>query len=220
MKQTRKTTTSVFKKQDEKGVAIITVLSVLMLMTLMVISFFTMATNELDASRSTAEGLRAVSAKDVAINLAIAQIREATTRENTIWISQPGAIRLYGNKSRTGRAASIYKLYSSSQMIASSLTDIARDRPQNWNQNPEQYVDLNRPVINPDPADPENIARASIHFPIVDPRAFKGEGQRGSVEGFSYDAQGVPGIVVGGTDYSKRLPMPVQWLYILALPGV
>lgn len=216
MKQTRKTNTSAFKKQNEKGVAIITVLSVLMLMTVMVISFFTLATNELNASRSAAEGLRAVSAKDVAINLAIAQIREATTREGTIWVSQPGAIRLYGNNDRTGRAASIYKLYSSSSMIAGSLNDIQRDLPPNWNQNPEQYVDLNRPVINPDPTDPENIARANIHFPIVDPRAFKGAAQPGSIEGFSYQTNAIPGIVGGGADYLKRLPMPVQWLYILS----
>ena len=203
--------------QNEKGVAIITVLSVLMLMTVMVISFFTMATNELNASRSTAEGLRAISAKDVAINLAIAQIREASTRENTIWISQPGAIRLYGTGSRTGRASSIYKLYSSNSMIAGSMRDLQRDMPQDWNRLPNQYVDLNRPVINPDPNDPENIGRASIHFPIVDPRAYKGgRGNPGSVEGFSYDAQGIPGIVSGGSDHLKRLPMPVQWLYILA----
>ncbi|MGK0187654.1 MAG: hypothetical protein ACI9R3_003442 [Verrucomicrobiales bacterium] len=217
MKQTRKTTnTSAFKKQDEKGVAIITVLSVLMLMTVMVISFFTMATNELSASRSTAEGLRAVSAKDVAINLAIAQIREATTREGTTWISQPGAIRVYGSRTRTGRASSIYKLYSASSMIGGSMTDIRKDLAGDWNQNPEQYVDLNRPVISPDPTDPENVARADIHFPIVDPRAFKGEGQVGSIEGFSYQTAAIPGIVGGGADYLKRLPMPVQWLYILA----
>ena len=216
MKQTRKSTSSDFKRRDEKGVAIITVLSVLMLMTIMVISFFTMASNELNASRSTAEGLRAVSAKDIAINLAIAQIREATTREGTIWVSQPGAIRLYGRNNRSGRAASIYKLYSSNQMIAGSLNDIRRDLARDWHQRPEQWIDLNRPVINPDPSDPENIARASLHFPIVDPRAFKGVGQEGSIEGFSYDTRAIPGIVAGGADHAKRLPMPVQWLYILA----
>ena len=216
MKKPHRANASLFARRDENGVAIITVLSVLMLMTVVVLSFFTMATNELRASRSIAEGLRAVTAKDIAINLAIAQIREATTRESTIWISQPGAIRVYGRTSKSGRASSIYKLYSSSQMIAGGMRDIRGDLPRDWNLRPGQYVDLNRPVISPDPSDPENIARASVHFPIVDPRAYNGMGRPGSIEGFSYEPGGVQGIVAEGAEHFKRLPMPVQWLYILA----
>ncbi|MDA0812927.1 MAG: Verru_Chthon cassette protein A, partial [Verrucomicrobia bacterium] len=67
----------------------------------------------------------------------------------------------------------------------------------------------------PDPSDPENVAKAAVHFPIVDPRAFKGPGEPGSVEGFDYDEAGVRGIVKSAPDYQKRLPMPVQWLYVL-----
>ena len=74
------------RQKHEPGVAIITVLAVLMLMTVMVVSFFSMAVNELRASRAVADGLRAFRAKDIAVNLATAQIRDATTREDTSWI--------------------------------------------------------------------------------------------------------------------------------------
>lgn len=202
-------------KKDERGVAIITVLSVLILMTVMIVAFFVLATNDLKGARANAEGLRAMAAKDIAINLVVGQIREATTREETVWVSQPGAIRLYGSRTRDGIGSSIYKLYSARSMVAGRSRELAADIPKDWHLRPSQFVDLNRPTISPDPTDPENGARASIHFPIVDPRAFKGEGAPGSVEGFDFDASAIPGIVKGGPDYLKRLPMPVQWLYVL-----
>ena len=202
-------------KRSNRGVAIITVLTILILMTVLIVSFFAMAATDLQGSRKSAEWLRVLTAKDIAINLVIAQIREATTRDDTAWISQPGAIRLFGKRSNSGRAASIYKLYSSRSMIAGRAAELAADVPDEWHKHPARYVDLNRPVINPDALDPESLARASVHFPIVDPRAFKGIGQSGSVEGFDFDASGVTGIVKGGPDYLKRLPMPVQWLYVL-----
>ncbi|MGK0184332.1 MAG: Tfp pilus assembly protein PilX [Verrucomicrobiales bacterium] len=52
MKQQPDRDALVFTRRDENGVAIITVMSVLMLMTIMVVSFFVMATDELRASRS------------------------------------------------------------------------------------------------------------------------------------------------------------------------
>lgn len=200
----------------EPGVAIVMVLAILMLMTVMIVSFFSMATNELRASRATADGLRALTAKDIAINLAVAQIRDATTRENTSWISQPGAIRLFGNKDRTGRARSIYKLYSSNTMTASRVEELANDIPKDWNEKVARYVDLNPPAIVPDPSNPKSLAQSILHFPIVDPRAFISQGAPGSVEGFSYDGAAVNGFGNSEISHLKRLPMPVQWLYVLA----
>jgi uncharacterized protein (TIGR02600 family) len=203
-------------KNQDTGVAIITVLAVLMLMTVMVVSFFTMAINELKASRATANGLRAYAAKDIAINLAVAQIRDATTRENTSWISQPGAIRLFGAQDKTGRARSIYKLYSSSSMTASNVNELAADIPVDWNDKLARFVDLNPPAIVPNPSNPNSSDQAILHFPIVDPRAFIGKDAPGSVEGFSYDRSALNGFGDPENDSQKRLPMPVQWLYVLA----
>ncbi|MGK0188208.1 MAG: hypothetical protein ACI9R3_004000 [Verrucomicrobiales bacterium] len=203
------------RRKNERGVAIITVLSVLVLMTVMIVSFFALATNDLKSSRANVDGLRAASAKDIAINLAVGQIRTATSREGTVWVSQPGVISLFGPRDRTGTPASIIKLYSARSMSAGRVSELAADVPNDWNLRPSQFVDLNRPTLSPNPSDPENLALASVHFPIVDPRAYRGEGEPGSVEGFDFNATGVTGIVKAGADYLKRLPMPVQWLYVL-----
>ena len=204
------------RQKHEPGVAILMVLSILMLMTLMIVSFFAMATNELRGSRAVADGLRAYRAKDIAVNLAIAQIRDATTREDTSWISQPGAIRLFGPREKTGKARSIYKLYSSNSMTASSMKELARDIPRDWDQKIARYVDLNPPAIVADPSNPTSLARSTLHFPIIDPRAFIKPGAPGSVEGFSYDGTAVNGFGDPEVNHLKRLPMPVQWLYVLA----
>ncbi|MCB1094068.1 MAG: Verru_Chthon cassette protein A [Verrucomicrobiae bacterium] len=203
------------KLRHDRGVAIITILSVLMLMTVLVLSFFALATNDLRGAKTNAEQLRAGTAKDIAINLAVAQIREATTRADTTWVSQPGAIRVISSRSRSSQGGAIYKLYSSRSMIAGRVDQLAADIPNDWSQRPNQFVDINRPILSPDPADPENVARAAVHFPVVDPRAYRGEGEPGSVEGFDYDDSALSGIVKRGPDYLKRLPMPVQWLYVL-----
>ena len=114
----------------------------------------------------TRDALRTNVAKDIAINLAVGQIREATTRENTSWISQPGAIRLFGRENRTGRARSIYKLYTSHSMTASSVEQLALDIPQDWDHQSARFFDLNRPIIEPDPSNPKSADQAILHFPI------------------------------------------------------
>ena len=62
----------------QRGVAIITVLAVIVLMAALVLSFFQMAKNEQVSSKVNADILRSYSLRDVAINIAIGQIREAT----------------------------------------------------------------------------------------------------------------------------------------------
>jgi hypothetical protein len=60
--------------------------------------------------------------------------------------------------------------------------------PDNWTSTPNLFTDLNEPVNGT--------------YPIIDPSA------QGSVEGFSFTAQ-------GDTASTNTLPMPVKWLYVL-----
>ena len=188
-------------------------------MAVLVMSFFEMAKSELNASLKDSDNLRARSYANAAVNIAIAQIREATTQKSTSdefapWSSQPGAIRVY---QPYGDLRAIYKLYSSSKMLADSMQQLERDDiKKDWDTEPDQWVDMNAPVVIPGIIDEKNSDQSEVFFPIADPRAARGQKQD-SVEGFSYK-DGVNGVVrpSGGRLNSQRLPMPVRWLYLLA----
>ena len=207
------------RKPEEKGVALVTVLAIVLLMAVLVMSFFEMAKSELNASLKDSDNLKARSFADAAVNIAIAQIREATTQKSTSdefapWSSQPGAIRVY---QPYGDLKAIYKLYSSSRMLADSMQQLERDDiKKDWDTEPDQWVDMNAPVVIPGIIDEKNSDQSEVFFPIADPRAARGQKQD-SVEGFSYK-DGVNGVVrpSGGRLNSQRLPMPVRWLYLLA----
>lgn len=207
------------RHRQEKGVALVTVLAIVLLMTVLIMSFFTMSRTELASSIKDSENLKARAFADAAVNMVIGQIREGTTFEGASqvlqpWSSQPGAIRsfdLYGNLVR------IFKLYSSDQMEDGSTAQaVNRDVERNWNEKPDQWVDLNEPVVIPNATDPENLNQAELYFPIVDPRAMSSD-RKDSVEGFSYERNTVQGTVApSGQSYTQRLPMPVRWIYFLA----
>ncbi|MGI8604851.1 MAG: Verru_Chthon cassette protein A [Verrucomicrobiales bacterium] len=210
------------KRKQEKGVALVTVLAIVLLMTVLIMSFFTMATSELTAAQKDTDNLRVRTLADAAVNMVIGQIREATTSTagsdpNAIapWSSQPGAIRTYN---AAGNLLKIYKLYSSSQMAAPSLAQVnSQDLKQSWDQDPAEWVDMNAPVIVPNLAAPSDMNKAELYFPIVDPRALRATVSE-SVEGFNYTA-GVAGVIKSGATgggNSQRLAMPVRWLYVLA----
>ena len=222
------------RRSGEQGIAIITVLSVLLLMTVLIVSFFKMAQNELVDAQNYSESVRTRQLTEVVTNLVTAQIREATrtdlgTSERYTWASQPGAITQFGSKFVNGTnfnqmAFRVYKLYSSSRMQAgvTASENLANDVRRDWNSYPARYVDLNEPVYNP--------TQEKLFFPIVDPRAYNsktGHGQRNktNIEGFKYSARGskVRGVegVLGPDEgvtgeLRQRLAMPVEWLYMLA----
>lgn len=205
---------------QEKGVALITVLAIVLLMTVLVTSFFTMSRNELTTAIKDSENLKARSLADAAVNMAISQIREGTTQVNTdggflAWSSQPGAIRVYRNN---GQLRSIIKLYSARLMAADSLNQLAsQDVRNDWDMQPDQWVDMNAPSITPSANAPDDLDEALLVFPIVDPRAMRAN-KKDSVEGFSYEKRGISGVVTpsGGKANAQRLPMPVRWIYLLA----
>lgn len=201
---------------DQKGVALVIVVTLLALMVGLVLAVFSVSDNELRSARSFASQVQAKQLGEVAVNLAISQIRNGSTPDlnsegTEIWTSQPGLIRKYGT---SGGLLKAYKLYSSSSMVVNGSEDELRREapPTNWQSEPHRYVDLNRPALTVTTA-----GTPGLRFPIVDPRAQAGAAS--SVSGFSYsdkllDGSQIEGVVTSGGD-AQRLPMPVEWLYVL-----
>ena len=134
-------------RKDRKGVALVTVLTVMALTTILVLTFFSLATSEHAASNIYSHGLQAQEVGEQAVNMVIAQIREATSvGDEKVWASQPGAIRNWDN---SGKESYAYKLYSDDKMKFEGWSDFKADfdEAKNWSSHPESFVDLNEPVI-------------------------------------------------------------------------
>ncbi|MCE9608784.1 MAG: Verru_Chthon cassette protein A [Chthoniobacter sp.] len=206
-------------RPSNRGVALVLVLAFLVLISVLVIAFFSSVTTELTSSKSYAFGANARQLADTSVQTVMGQIRDATTKGNKVaWASQPGMIRTYDD---SGESVSYYKLYSSENMIVTksqiqSFTP-GSDVDPAWNTKPGLFADLNTPVLVSDTANPSTIYPV---FPIIDPRAM-GKGSNSPVEGFSYSAKvgstNVAGVTIpaSSSDNAARLPMPVKWLYVL-----
>lgn len=221
--------------RDRKGVALVTVLTIMALTTILVLTFFSLATSEGIASDTYSKGTHAHQVAEQAVNLVIAQIREATDTENNgtplsqrkAWASQPGAIRRWKD---TGGSDRIYKLYSDDVMESTSSNEFAKDFAdlKGWSGKPNHFVDLNEPVIRGE----------KVYYPIVHPVAalipqwprngFGGD--KNGVEGFSHSARDVEegglgnkaaavafkGVTGDPNQGTTHAAMPVRWLYQLA----
>ena len=106
---------------SRRGAALIITLAFLFLITALVLSFFTSVSSELVTSKTYATGELSRQLSDSVVQLAMGQIREATTTTASggalAWASQPGMIRTYNT---TGQMVKVYKLYSSSKMVDTS----------------------------------------------------------------------------------------------------
>lgn len=212
----------------KKGIALITVISVIAILTVLVVAMISMADQERSSATIQSDAEKARQLSDSAVNMMIGQVWAGTSQTATtpsgrsIWASQPGAIRRYG---LNGQFQSGYRLYTSSQMVVTGTESqmLADAPPATWNNETARFADLNEPVIRPD-ANGDGLPE--VYFPIVDPRAYvnnAGSGVDPSIEGFSIgkDAHGtapaINGMVVATspTDTNARLPMPVEWLYVL-----
>ncbi|CAN5687392.1 hypothetical protein BH09VER1_BH09VER1_03680 [soil metagenome] len=179
-----------------RAVALLLVLGGLVLISVVVLAFLHSTATELKSSKVYADGGNVRQLSDTAVNLVIGQIRDASkSRDGSgnrlAWASQPGMIRTYDD---SGNTAGYYKLYSSSKMTGSgAFNPVASTEtiPASWNTDTGFYVDLNEPL--------------SGRYPIVDPGAI------GKVEGFALEATAA--AVSGKTN---PVPMPAQWLYVLA----
>lgn len=205
------------KNADRRGIALVLVLSFLVLITALIVAFFSSIMTELSASKSYADGVVTKQLSDSVTSLVIGTIKDATLTSGGTWASQPGMIRTYGGD---GDPLAYYKLYSSGTI---KLTDNLKtynsgsDLDQQWDQKQALYTDLNSPAYKTTAADPSNPKPV---FPIIDPRA-RTTAAGTSIEGFDYGAIAgadvVPNgmITPGDSPDKQRLPMPVRWLYVL-----
>jgi len=183
---------------SQSGVALVLVLACLTLLTVVVISLMVGATQELNTSKSYSEQVQTRVLAASTLELVKGQIWAATTETNsgaaaTSWASQPGAIRTF--TSGNTNLVNVYKLYSSSNMVVpNSSYAPASEVPANWNSLPNEFVDLNRPVV----------VGSVTNYPIFNPTA------SGSVAGFTNLASSA-----GVATSTSPLPMPVRWIYVL-----
>ncbi|MEZ0386118.1 MAG: Verru_Chthon cassette protein A, partial [Verrucomicrobium sp.] len=226
MKQIPPSQHSASTGKRRRGIALITVVSVLALMTLLTVAMFSMSQTELASSNQQTYQERSRELADSAVNVVMDQVWQGTRRKDDtangrryLWASQPGAVRRYQTD---GTFDSGFKLYSSSQMVVrTDERSMVTDRPPaDWNARPTRYVDLNEPVIRPAA---DAVGTPHLFFPILDPRAYvrttEGAAKNDNIEGFYYSA-GVNGVKDPDPNASidhleARLPMPVEWLYVL-----
>jgi uncharacterized protein (TIGR02600 family) len=206
-------------RPSRRGIALISVLAMVVLLTALVVAFMLRAGSERQSSGfyKAETGSRALA--DTAINLVQAQINDATSQGLAVsWASQPGAIRTFNN---SGNLLNIYRLYSNPAMRTGTVTDLANDIPSvNWLNQPAVWVDLNAPVNN----DP-NQAPINTHFPILDPRDPSNlahdlsDGAGGTtMDGFAITSAAPIYSYANNIDTNLNkdpAPMPVQWLYVL-----
>ena len=216
--------------RNQRGIAIITVLSVLLLMTVLILAFFKMAESELKDARFYSETVRTRQLSEVVTNVVIGQLRMATQKESGgsekyTWASQPGAITRFKTSLRSSSdfhdmADEVYKLYSAADMVESVRTNVnlANDVPSDWDERTARFVDLNEPVYN--------STQDRLYFPIIDPRGYASQSDdiiASNIEGFRYSSTNsqddqINGVVEpgGNAAHKQRLPMPVEWMYMLA----
>lgn len=202
-----------------RGVALVMVVTMLGLITVLVLALYSLAESELKGARHYSSSHQSRQLSDVAVDVIISQLRKSTTQNisttgREIWTSQPGLVRRYAT---SGQLEAAFKLYSSSQMVltngAAIENTLLRDvPPRDWADKPERYADLNSPVWRTN-----NAGQPRLLFPVIDPRAMTGTDT--GVHGFEYSANfiggsNMDGVVTTGGD-AQRLPMPVEWLYVL-----
>jgi len=236
-----------------RGIALIIVVGALALTTILLLAMFSVTETEYKATQSYVSAQTAKQLADVAVAVVQAQIQNGQNTGKgagrTTHATQPGAVTVFDS---TGAFLRGHKLYSSSNMVATTLASLVRDNdsggtplvPANWDTpaNAARFVDLNEPVVR---AALSGAASATaVYFPVIDPRAaynFIGaQSEEGvepamgtattKVEGFSYVkgkkgngwsqyAADYNGVVTPaekeGLPNELRLPMPVEWMYVL-----
>jgi uncharacterized protein (TIGR02600 family) len=147
------------------GFALVTILLCLALIAVLAVGVFSMMKTETISSKAHGESQRARQLAGTVLNMVLAQIGSATTEPDTIWTSQPGALKTFkGSKT----LSNVYKLYSAAQMIAAGPGyNPALDVPSDWKTRTEEFVDINAPLPT------------SGEYPIFNPSTV------GSVDGFS-----------------------------------
>lgn len=195
-----------FPSHNRRGAALLLVLGAIILLSVIVIGFLMTVRQDRASSDYYQTGASARQYADTAVNIAIAQIADATSDPNLTWISQPGLLRTFD----TNGPVAAYKLYSSKVMKVNGAYDpessLANEVPNDWYSRTDavnQYVDLNRPVTVTESGSTRTM------YPIADPDAVS------DVEGFSIDTSSSSLKPAPSSAAYNLLPMPVSWIYVL-----
>lgn len=200
----------------QRGIALVTVLCLLVLVVALALGIFYTASIERRLSAQFSAGLDGQRLVDTSVNLVLAQIADAAEAPNRAWVTQPGMIRTFtGNRQPDLN----YRLYSADPMRIQGAYDPATPSnavPANWWQNKALYTDLNEPVPNrTNSGDP-----TADKYPVFYPPDMTGFNGSNSVAGYAVDN---PPVGSSGS-LTNVVPMPVQWLYVLQdgtlVPGV
>lgn len=183
--------------------ALVLVLGAMVLLSVLILAFMASVSLERVASGSQLNQTEARVLSENVLSLVTAQIRDASTRTNTVWASQPGLIRTY---SSTGNIT--YKLYSAQDMVATSFNPSANtDISTSWSSLPDQFVDLNTPVS-------VTSGNSTVkYYPILDPGLAWNSSNSTGIKGFINNSPSA-GMVASGSN-ANPIPMPVRWLYML-----
>ncbi len=190
--------------RKRQGVALVLVLSFLVIISGLIIAFFSMVTSEASSAGTTAAAASAKSLSDSAVSYVMGTIVDATLGRDPgddsasgpahawVWTSQPGMIRTFDN---AGAPKFVYKLYSADDMkpAAAALGSPETAGLASWatGGNRDVWVDMNEPAKN---------SLGDDVYPIVDPRAAE-----------DYDQTGFPGhddspTVLGGSSGQEINP--------------
>ena len=196
------------------GVALVVVLSFLALLTVLAVAFFSGITAEVGATRQADSSARCRQFAELAVNVVMGQIRQATSRPGLTWASQPGMIRTFDSavvKSSSKKIynpdrpydSAYYKLYSSNDMEVTvsemGAFDASNEVPADWSSRPAQFTDLNAPCVGVD---------GTSRYPIFDPAAAAGAT---AIAGCSLSGS----TPVAAGSQANPAPMPVRWIYVL-----
>lgn len=227
------------QKGQQRGSALVLVLSSLVLMALLVLGYMTTARVEKSAARFYALTTDLANLQDSAVAFIISHIAQATEDALDVyphtkaWTSQPGLIRTFDID---GNPVEGFKLYSSTNMFYStddhfkklidnpdSWTDtdatnaLLAEVPLDWRSRSAEFVDINAS------ATVVRNGQTNIVYPIVDPRAAATNSiVTIPVEGFAITTNSSTAWTGGPLAFQsslnqapKDLPMPVRWMYVL-----
>jgi uncharacterized protein (TIGR02600 family) len=215
-------------RDNESGVALVIVLSMIVLLSAIMVAFMSRVSNEGRSAKMALQGFEARQAAETAVNLVISQLRSATydpSQPRRGWASQPGAIRTFSG----GQEGAVYKLYSAKTLVETSAYDPSSPEEAGFvdgdlSKTPLGYVDINTPTLIPVKGQDGDVYYEA-HFPIADPRAKNDEDGdlttnpgTGVVQGF-HSANVQDSGTNPRLDRNKkpvpRLPMNVRWLFQL-----
>jgi uncharacterized protein (TIGR02600 family) len=229
-------------RHSRRGLALVVVLAFLVLISALIVAFFSSVQADLTGSKNYARGVTVKQLAETATNVVIGQISDATksylvpgdtASTRMTWASQPGLIHTYGDDGKPGRS---FKLYSSPNMVEEPGTDFLPARhldtevPDTWPAAPALFSDLNSPVLVAATDGKIKVDGKSFtaNYPILDPLGLYNPATGMGVEGFSIrNARGFsqaswtpneshnPTVPTVASKTANPAPMPVRWLYVL-----